>query len=222
LTHAQAANEQWIADAKGCKILNPRPVTHESVSWTGNCVAGFAEGDGRLTWFLKGASRGTYAGALHAGREEGEGEYWYMNGDRYQGEFYADKFDGHGAYTFANGNRYEGDFVAGTSAGRGTLRLTDGQQFRTDLIYGQESKSPEYMAPAAFFVVCFDEKSQFKSLTLVRSTGYPLYDERAASIVKVRAFGKEVLVREPISGCHMAGVIFDHSFFGFGIVVARE
>ena len=97
----------WIADAKtGCRVSNPDPGPDESVSWSGDCKDGFAEGRGVLQWFLHGKP-----------------------GDRYEGEFRGGKFDGHGTYTFVNGGRYEGEFGADRPTGTGTYTTDDGEVF---------------------------------------------------------------------------------------------
>ena len=36
----------WLTDAHGCKIQDPSPLPRESATWTGECVAGWAAGDG--------------------------------------------------------------------------------------------------------------------------------------------------------------------------------
>ena len=38
------AEDQYIKDAKGCKVANPNPKPNESVLWSGPCVNGFAQG----------------------------------------------------------------------------------------------------------------------------------------------------------------------------------
>ena len=205
---ANAADDHWITDAKGCKVLNSDPQPKESITWSGACIAGYAEGPGQLSWMQYGKAEYTFDGALHAGRMDGPGTQRYANGDRYEGEFYADRFDGHGVFTFDNGNRYEGDFVKGMSTRQGTLTLTDGQQFKTDLLRGEIGSSRRYLAPAAMFVVCFSSSEKLESLTLVRSSGHPTFDDRATEIIKLRDRIGVQLVKDPIPGCHMVGAMF--------------
>jgi hypothetical protein len=209
--------EHWIADPKGCKVSNPDPGRAETVTWSGSCAGGYAEGDGLLSWSRHGKSAGTYQGEMHAGRLDGKGRADYPNGDRYEGDFYADNFDGHGVFIFANGNRYEGEFVAGASTRSGTLTLADGRQFTTDLVLGVSS-STGVLVPATLIEACYGDGGELKSVDLVRSMGYPLQDEQAIGIVKVRStdarilrVGGEVCVglgKEPVRGCHMIGVLF--------------
>ncbi len=206
----QAGEQKWIADPNGCKVVNPRPRARESISWSGECVSGIANGEGRLAWFLKGKLTGTFTGTLVAGQLEGQGVYEYANGDRYEGEFYASRYDGRGVYTYANGNRYEGDFVAGIATRSGALQLTDGQRFKTDFVSGRTNVVADYMAPSTLLVVCFNADESWSSVTVVRSSGFAVYDDHAASIVKVRAMTSEELVNEPFPGCHMVGVVVGH------------
>ncbi len=224
---AAAPPESWIADSKGCKVYNPNPLRGESVTWSGSCVGGFAEGEGLLSWFRRDKPGVSYSGEMHAGRHDGKGLLKLANGDKYEGEFYAGKYDGAGVYTFANGNRYEGDFVAGGSTRSGTLTLTDKRQFRTDLVTGIKWPT-DFLTPAVLLVMCFDAASVLQSVDLVRTTGYPLDDEKAIGIVKVRdaergivkvgATGGEQMVADPIPGCHMVGVAYEQG----GYVIFRR
>lgn len=43
-----------ITTDKGCRLNNPSPQPHETVSWTGACRNGYADGFGTLTWFQDG------------------------------------------------------------------------------------------------------------------------------------------------------------------------
>jgi hypothetical protein len=204
---ASEANKHWITDSKGCKVAPSSPKARDSVFlWSGACVDGYAEGEGRLQWLRRGKPYGRYTGRLRAGRPDGKGVYDYSNGDRYEGGFYAGQYDGQGVYTFANGARYDGDFVEGASTRSGMLQLIDGRHFETDLVAGQTKSIARFVAPSVLTVVCFAEDGHFDSSSLVRSSGATVYDDIVASIVKTRAVAGESLVREPLPGCHMVGV----------------
>jgi len=91
-TVASADETEWIADKRGCKVANPFPRAGESITWSGPCKNGFADGQGILQWFFNGkeddqhpisdlyllAEHGTpkdlriIAGAGHMGRKRGE------------------------------------------------------------------------------------------------------------------------------------------------------
>jgi hypothetical protein len=65
---------------------------------------------------------------------------------------------------------------------------------------------------------CYGDASELKSVDLVRSMGYPLQDEQAIAIVKVRSTDARILRsggetcvglgKQPARGCHMIGVLF--------------
>ena len=56
---AQAAQEGWIADSKtGCKVWDPMPQQNETVSWSGSCKNGLAQGRGVLQWYADGKPTG--------------------------------------------------------------------------------------------------------------------------------------------------------------------
>jgi hypothetical protein len=51
---AHGEDSTWIADANGCRVWDPNPKPNETVTWTGPCVDGFAEGQGIVQWFQDG------------------------------------------------------------------------------------------------------------------------------------------------------------------------
>jgi hypothetical protein len=85
---ATQAPPGWIADSHtGCKVWNALPQPDESVTWSGPCKGGLANGQGTLQWF-----------------EHGRPDV------RYDGEYQDGKRNGHGVVTDTHGNRVEGDF----------------------------------------------------------------------------------------------------------------
>src|ERR1017187_9422766 len=44
----------WIADKSGCKVANPFPQPGESITWSGQCKNGVADGEGLLEWYING------------------------------------------------------------------------------------------------------------------------------------------------------------------------
>ena len=40
-----ADEAKWIADKRGCKVVNIAPQEGESISWSGECKNGFAHGE---------------------------------------------------------------------------------------------------------------------------------------------------------------------------------
>jgi hypothetical protein len=117
---AQAGD--WVTDAKsGCQIWNPSPQLEESVTWSGSCVQGHAEGKGVVQWLKSAVPFETDEGEWHSGRQAGNGKQSWPNG-RYEGELTEGEPNGRGVLTIQN-LRYEGEFRNGKPNGLGTLRV---------------------------------------------------------------------------------------------------
>jgi hypothetical protein len=129
---AQAVNPGWIADSKtGCKVANPKPIPSESISWSGRCVNGIADGPGVLQWFVEGKLYNRKEGEFRAGRLNGKGKSSF-NGMTYEGTWRDGVYDGQGTFTWPNGNRYSGGFKDGEFSGRGVLTSSDGSRYEGD------------------------------------------------------------------------------------------
>jgi len=122
--------------ATGCKAWDATPADDESITWSGGCKDGFAEGDGTLQWFENGKLTAHYEGTYQGGKMEGRGVYSWANGDRYEGEFKDDDYNGHGVYTWSNGERYEGAWVDGKPNGQGIKTEPGGKVFSGTWING--------------------------------------------------------------------------------------
>ena len=110
----------WVVDSKsGCQIWNPNPQLDESVSWSGSCANGHAEGRGVAQWSRNGKPGETDEGEWRNGRQVNEGTQSWSTG-RYHGELLDGEPNGHGTLTLQN-LRYEGDFRNGRPNGIGTL-----------------------------------------------------------------------------------------------------
>jgi hypothetical protein len=114
-----------IRDASGCGVVNPNPKPDESITWTGGCKDGLAEGSGLLQWHQGETPGSSYSGRLSAGRPDGQGIETYASGNRYEGNFVDGRRSGHGVFTWTGGLRYDGDFQHGDMTGRGTLTVMD-------------------------------------------------------------------------------------------------
>jgi hypothetical protein len=110
-------NLHWITDAKGCKVWDSMPGPNESVTWTGPCLAGYAEGKGKLTWFLNGRPHSTYEGEMMSGHYNGKGIQIWPTGARYEGNWKDDRADGHGTYHAVNGDVCSGEWHNGCFKG---------------------------------------------------------------------------------------------------------
>lgn len=192
---AQQPASGLLADAKGkCKAANLSSVADVTMSWSGVCRDGLAEGNGvelilhgdkELVRFKgemrKGRpdGRGTivyadgnsYEGEFIDGRFQGRGTAKGANGDRYEGEFLAGKFDGRGNFLYANGNRYEGGFKAGLFEGRGTYQAANGDRYDGEFAKGRPNGFGSFMAPSGVSFTgawkngCYKEGSRVAWLT---------------------------------------------------------
>ncbi|MCY4027909.1 MAG: DUF4189 domain-containing protein [Acidobacteria bacterium] len=60
-----------VANRQGCYVWNPNPQRDETVTWTGGCRDGFAEGLGSLTWEYPGTQQVANGGRLRGGKMDG-------------------------------------------------------------------------------------------------------------------------------------------------------
>jgi MORN repeat len=110
----------WVVDTKsGCQVWNPNPQLDESVSWSGSCDNGRAEGRGIAQWSRNGKPGETDEGEWRNGRQVNKGTQSWSTG-RYEGELSDGEPNGHGVLTLQK-LRYEGEFRNGRPNGFGTL-----------------------------------------------------------------------------------------------------
>jgi hypothetical protein len=127
-------DDSWIADANGCKVWNPRPVPGETVSWSGACKDGYADGPGVMQWMREGTPLHRVEGAFTSGKPNGKMISVSPNGDRYEGDYLDGKRTGVGVITNAKGDRYEGAFVDGKREGAGELSLATGEHYKGNFV----------------------------------------------------------------------------------------
>ena len=66
-----------LSNRTGCYVWNPNPQPDETVSWTGGCIEGAAQGTGTLKWVSDGGQTSESTGRLHAGQRHGR---WVIQG----------------------------------------------------------------------------------------------------------------------------------------------
>lgn len=110
---------EWVADKLGCQIWNPNPQLEESVTWSGSCANGRAQGPGTVQWLKGDAAVETDQGEWRDGRQANNGIQTWSSG-RYEGELADSEPNGHGVLTLQK-LRYEGEFRNGKPNGLGTL-----------------------------------------------------------------------------------------------------
>jgi hypothetical protein len=82
----RAAAPDWItATNQPCKIWNPEPQPHESVTWSGGCKDGFASGKGVLKWTEDGKPDAEFDGEYAAGKRNGAGTLILPDGRKMTG-----------------------------------------------------------------------------------------------------------------------------------------
>jgi hypothetical protein len=145
-------DDQYLIGESNCRVINPSPVANERVHWSGGCKDGFAEGTGRLDWFVSDILVSSYEGGMLRGQAHGSGDYVYASKSRYQGKFDHGEMHGRGTATspmgekltaqfvhgepvgevdivYKNGNHYTGKVKNGKRDGQGTMVLADGGRY---------------------------------------------------------------------------------------------
>ena len=134
-----------IADGNGCKVYNPAPQENETISWSGDCLDGFAQGEGVLEWYINGQLMERYDGQMEEGWAEGNGILTSEQGMRYEGGWKKSVQDGYGTAASTDGSKYEGEWLDGKPHGRGTYTtpggdVLSGQWENGELIQGSEAQ----------------------------------------------------------------------------------
>lgn len=128
------AQGRWEKTISGCEVWNDNPFEHGTVTWSGRCKGGKADGyKGVLVWsYIEDGKlvKLRYEGSMDDGDLDGKGKLTWPNGDRYVGRFEDGLKNGKGVYHWANGNRYEGHFVNGFIQGKGEFTWASGDQYR--------------------------------------------------------------------------------------------
>ena len=42
---------EWVKDTNQCNIWIPSPIKNETVKWDGQCIKGYAQGEGFVQWY---------------------------------------------------------------------------------------------------------------------------------------------------------------------------
>jgi hypothetical protein len=118
-----------------CRVLTPEL----QGAYKGSCKNGLADGFGEAT------GKVTYTGNFVAGHAEGEGLAIFPSGTRYEGSFVADQKEGAGTVTFPNGDVLRGHFKRNRLDGVGELTSANGaQRYVTE---GPDKKLAAYTGP---------------------------------------------------------------------------
>lgn len=80
---------------------------------------------------------GFYEGSLYLDVRDGEGTFWYPNGDVYKGSWVNDTMSGVGTYTFNNGTTYVGDWLDGDKHGHGKITWGSKNYYEGDFYHDE-------------------------------------------------------------------------------------
>ncbi|HZL59839.1 MAG TPA: hypothetical protein VFC38_09065 [Stellaceae bacterium] len=112
---AQTPAGAWDVDPKtGCKVWSQYPdPAGESITWSGGCANGLAQGQGVLQWFVAGKPYARYEGGYRGGKMDGQGILRWVDGTRFDGAWQDDKPNGAGTKTTPSGQVYSGNWTNG-------------------------------------------------------------------------------------------------------------
>jgi hypothetical protein len=136
---ACAAEQHSLIGKEGCRIVNPRPVEGESITWTGGCKDGYADGEGTEEWVLDGKVVEHYEGILVKGERNGLGYTQRDNGYQYEGSYLNGLADGQGTAKYTTGDRYEGTFFQGMRNGFGKMTYITGGSYEGEWKAGRRT-----------------------------------------------------------------------------------
>ncbi|MEP7196101.1 MAG: hypothetical protein ABI851_06235 [Saprospiraceae bacterium] len=85
---AQESPEKVVKDAKsGCKVLFKHTFSEDSITWSGSCKDGFAEGKGTMIGFTNGKETSKYIGEMKKGKPDGKGIFTFWGDRKLEGNF---------------------------------------------------------------------------------------------------------------------------------------
>ena len=123
---AGAACWMAISGRAGCYVWNHGLEPGASVTWTGECASGMAQGAGTLTWTVSEGIQ-TDAGRLRDGQWIGHWVIRFASGTVAEGPFVDGQRTGHWVERYADGTVTEGSFVDGELHGEWVIRRSDGR-----------------------------------------------------------------------------------------------
>ena len=125
--------ECWmeVVGQPGCYVWNRSLEPDATVTWTGACSGGRAQGEGTLKWVWEdGEKSAELTGSLTDGRMHGQWVERFWSGIVAEGPYVDGKEHGQWVLRFANGNVWEGPYVEGKKHGHWVGRGADGTVFQ--------------------------------------------------------------------------------------------
>ena len=124
-----------LSQKPGCYVWNPNPQPGETVTWTGACAGGKAQGTGTLTW-VHDAGAQTSIGRLVDGEYNGHWVLRLASGQVQEGPYLDGEPNGHWVVRFASGEVQEGPIVDGEQNGHWVVRFADGNTMEGPYVNG--------------------------------------------------------------------------------------
>ena len=116
-----------VTGRPGCYVWNPNLQPDETVTWTGGCSGGRAQGVGTLKWVYDGGKKTSEStGGLTDGKMHGQWVLRFEDGQVEEGPFVDGKMHGQWVRRFADGQVEEGPFVDDKKHGQWVIRKADG------------------------------------------------------------------------------------------------
>ena len=136
---AGAACWMELANQPECYVWNPNLSLDATVTWTGACSGGLAQGTGTLIWILDSGQRTQeLTGRLQAGKMHSQWVLRFSDGDVVEGSYVDGQRHGQWVLRLADGGVQEGPYVDGQQHGHWVLRFSDGTVQEGPMVEGQQ------------------------------------------------------------------------------------
>jgi hypothetical protein len=128
-SHWQPAAKWLDTDRPDCQVWDPVPQRNETVTWSGMCGAGKAQGAGVATWRYTDRTgqpqTEIFSGPVQDGKPSGHATIRFTDGTGFDGSYQDGVKSGHGIYTGVNG-KFDGEWKNGKPNGFGTYTDDEG------------------------------------------------------------------------------------------------
>jgi tetratricopeptide (TPR) repeat protein len=105
---------------------------YDNGKYVGNFVNSLMEGEGTFYW----NDGDKYEGGWVGGERTGQGTLYWNDGTKHEGAWVGGKENGQGTYYYSDGDKYYGNFYNGNLSGYGTFVTESGQESSCKLIDG--------------------------------------------------------------------------------------
>ncbi len=134
LVYAQGG---WVVDqSTQCQVWDSDPKANQSMTWSGKCENGRADGEGVASWHEGNKIVTSIKGVMKDGRCQSENCLATIAaGDKeviYVGQLKDNNLHGKGTLTWPDGNEYSGDWLQGKRHGKGRLVWKNGAEYTGD------------------------------------------------------------------------------------------